>query len=264
MATFTVRNGGHVIGTMEPSKRSFSARATTTTEAALMMRGAGQLYLSLGDVNVDGSFNRHQALLQADGLVDLVGRHGDGFGWCLIPFRSASAHWCAEARREISVAASGVARVPHNIDSYADCPADARDWFGRSAGRDVERFERWRRGRGICQANCVAWFVRTNQSMISKLLSRDLRLLVRRRLVAGDTDQQVLDFLVARYGNFVLLRPQVKFDTLILGLAPVALIAGMAALFLVARRRRMREMLPPALTREEQARVKALLEKHVL
>jgi cytochrome c-type biogenesis protein CcmF len=55
VATFTVRNGGNVIGTMEPSKRSFSARATTTTEAALMMRGVGQLYLSLGDVNADGS-----------------------------------------------------------------------------------------------------------------------------------------------------------------------------------------------------------------
>jgi cytochrome c-type biogenesis protein CcmH len=96
-------------------------------------------------------------------------------------------------------------------------------------------------------------------------LARDLRLLVRRRLVAGDTDQRVFDFLVARYGNFVLLRPPVQFDTLILwGLAPVALIAGMAGLFFVARRRRMRETPPPALTPEEQARVKALLEKYLL
>ncbi len=55
IAKFTVRSGGVVIGTMEPSKRNFSARAATTTEAALMMRGAGQLYLSLGDANADGS-----------------------------------------------------------------------------------------------------------------------------------------------------------------------------------------------------------------
>jgi cytochrome c-type biogenesis protein CcmF len=52
---FTVRQGGVTIGVMEPSKRNFSARATSTNEAALMARGAGQLYLSLGDSNKDGS-----------------------------------------------------------------------------------------------------------------------------------------------------------------------------------------------------------------
>jgi len=54
-ARFTVRRGGEVIGVMEPSKRSFPTRNTTTTEAALMRRGASQLYLSLGDPNPDGS-----------------------------------------------------------------------------------------------------------------------------------------------------------------------------------------------------------------
>jgi len=52
---FTVRSGGATIGVMEPSKRSFSARDQSTNEAALMTRGAGQLYLSLGDSNDDGS-----------------------------------------------------------------------------------------------------------------------------------------------------------------------------------------------------------------
>jgi cytochrome c-type biogenesis protein CcmF len=55
VATFTVRKGDRLIGTMEPSKRTFAARATTTNEAALMMRGAGQLYLSLGDIKDDGT-----------------------------------------------------------------------------------------------------------------------------------------------------------------------------------------------------------------
>jgi cytochrome c-type biogenesis protein CcmF len=55
VAKFTVREGGVTIGVMEPSKRNFSARATSTNEAALMARGAGQLYLSLGDSNKDGS-----------------------------------------------------------------------------------------------------------------------------------------------------------------------------------------------------------------
>jgi cytochrome c-type biogenesis protein CcmF len=54
-AKFTVREGGSVIGLMEPSKRSFASRNTSTTEAALMARGVSQLYLSLGDVNDDGS-----------------------------------------------------------------------------------------------------------------------------------------------------------------------------------------------------------------
>jgi cytochrome c-type biogenesis protein CcmF len=55
VARFTVRRAGDVVGIMEPSKRSFAARQTTRTEAALMTRGFGQLYLSLGDPNPDGS-----------------------------------------------------------------------------------------------------------------------------------------------------------------------------------------------------------------
>jgi cytochrome c-type biogenesis protein CcmF len=54
-ATFTVRRHGEIIGTMEPSKRNFSARGSTTSESALMARGVSQLYLALGDVNPDGS-----------------------------------------------------------------------------------------------------------------------------------------------------------------------------------------------------------------
>jgi cytochrome c-type biogenesis protein CcmF len=52
---FTVRESGTVTGAMEPSKRSFPARSDTTSQAALMTRGFSQLYLSLGDTNLDGS-----------------------------------------------------------------------------------------------------------------------------------------------------------------------------------------------------------------
>jgi cytochrome c-type biogenesis protein CcmF len=55
VASFTVREGGNVIGTMQPSKRSFSARSMSTNEAALMHRGFGQLYLSLGDSEANGA-----------------------------------------------------------------------------------------------------------------------------------------------------------------------------------------------------------------
>jgi cytochrome c-type biogenesis protein CcmF len=54
-AAFTVRRHGEVIGIMTPSKRTFGSRDTTTTESALMARGFSQLYLSLGDLNPDGS-----------------------------------------------------------------------------------------------------------------------------------------------------------------------------------------------------------------
>ena len=55
IAKFTVRRGGEVIGAMEPSKRTFPSRQSSTTEAALLTRGVSQLYLSLGDPNPDGS-----------------------------------------------------------------------------------------------------------------------------------------------------------------------------------------------------------------
>jgi cytochrome c-type biogenesis protein CcmF len=54
---FTLRRNGEFIGVMEPSKRTFPSRGTSTTESALLTRGFGQLYLSLGDTNPDGSIS---------------------------------------------------------------------------------------------------------------------------------------------------------------------------------------------------------------
>ena len=67
-------------------------------------------------------------------------------------------------------------------------------------------------------------------------LAHDLRVLVRERLTAGDTDSQVLAFVEARYGEFVLLRPRFKLQTLLLWLTPLLLLGG-AAVFLVRARR---------------------------
>jgi len=69
-------------------------------------------------------------------------------------------------------------------------------------------------------------------------LARDLRLLVRERLKAGATDGQVIDFMVARYGEFVLLKPRMSWHTVILWAAsPMVLIAGLIAIGLALRRR---------------------------
>ena len=91
-------------------------------------------------------------------------------------------------------------------------------------------------------------------------LAHDLRVLVRQRLEAGDTDRQVLDYLVARYGDFVLLRPPFKPETLLLwGLPPLALATGVAALILLARRRKPVPTAVEALSPEEQARLSTLV-----
>src|SRR5450631_3924300 len=69
-------------------------------------------------------------------------------------------------------------------------------------------------------------------------LARDLRLLVRERLKAGDSDTEVVDFMVARYGEFVLLRPRVSWHTAILWGAPLTiLIVGLLAIGFSVRRR---------------------------
>jgi cytochrome c-type biogenesis protein CcmH len=92
-------------------------------------------------------------------------------------------------------------------------------------------------------------------------LARDLRLLVRERLMEGDSDSQVLNFLVARYGEFVLLKPRFELHTLLLwGLPPVALVAGMMALFVTARRRQNANLQLAALTPTEQQRIATLVE----
>jgi len=92
-------------------------------------------------------------------------------------------------------------------------------------------------------------------------LARDLRVLVRERLTKGDSDQQVLDFLVARYGEFVLLRPRLEWHTLLLwGLPPAALIAGVIGLVLMARRQKETSLAPEALSTEEQRRLLNLVD----
>ncbi|HEX4409775.1 MAG TPA: cytochrome c-type biogenesis protein [Xanthobacteraceae bacterium] len=93
-------------------------------------------------------------------------------------------------------------------------------------------------------------------------LAHDLRVLVRERVKAGDSDAQVLDFLVARYGEFILLKPPLSWHTVALwGLAPAAVILGIAMLILAARRRSAANAAAPqvALTAAEEKRVAELL-----
>jgi cytochrome c-type biogenesis protein CcmH len=95
-------------------------------------------------------------------------------------------------------------------------------------------------------------------------LARDLRLLVRERIAAGDSDAQVMDFLVARYGEFVLLKPRVRPHTLLLWLVPpLALFGGGFALWRHNRRRSTSAAADDpsllTLTADEEARLERLI-----
>ena len=92
-------------------------------------------------------------------------------------------------------------------------------------------------------------------------LARDLRLLVRERIAAGDSNSQVIDFLVARYGEFVLLKPRFERQTLLLWLlAPLLLGGGGLGLWLQIRRRAQGGAdVPAPLTPAEEAKLASLM-----
>ena len=90
-------------------------------------------------------------------------------------------------------------------------------------------------------------------------LAHDLRVLLRKRLLAGDTDQQALDYIVARYGQFVLLDPPFEPATYLLWLAPASLVLGAGAFLILRARRRRAESEPLPLTKAERDRAALLL-----
>lgn len=92
-------------------------------------------------------------------------------------------------------------------------------------------------------------------------LARDLRLLVRERLVAGDSDGEVVAFIVERYGEYILLRPTMQGANIVLWAMPLVLILVGAGLSLsyIRRRARLRTPAEVALSPEEQARLEAII-----
>jgi len=92
-------------------------------------------------------------------------------------------------------------------------------------------------------------------------ISRDLRLLVRERLVAGDTDAQVIDYVVDRYGEYVLFNPRARGSNLALWLAgPAMLLVGGGLAFGYLRRRKA-EVTAAGLTQEEETRLREILKQ---
>ena len=95
-------------------------------------------------------------------------------------------------------------------------------------------------------------------------LARDLRLLVRERLMEGETDQEVLNFIVGRYGEFVLLRPQANGVNLILwALAPIALLLSLifSGAYIIKRNRNLKSVGPTPLSNEEKDKLDQILRR---
>jgi len=90
-------------------------------------------------------------------------------------------------------------------------------------------------------------------------LARDLRLLVRERLHAGDSDDQIRAFLVGRYGDFILLKPPFKLETWLLWGAPFLVLLAGAYIILVARRRQQSFAPANLLSEAERAKLDAML-----
>lgn len=94
-------------------------------------------------------------------------------------------------------------------------------------------------------------------------LAKDLRVLVRERIVAGDSDSEIFDFLVARYGYFVLLKPPVKASTYALWFGPpLVLVIAVICVFVYFRQRKVPAAAagPGTLSKDERARLASILD----
>jgi cytochrome c-type biogenesis protein CcmH len=117
--------------------------------------------------------------------------------------------------------------------------------------------------RAVALAKELRCLVCQNQSIMESDadLAKDLRRIVRERVVAGESDDDVNAYIVARYGDFVLLRPPFKPKTWVLWFGPAVIVAGaLAGLVVFWRRRIAAPAVPAALSDDERARVARLLE----
>jgi cytochrome c-type biogenesis protein CcmH len=124
---------------------------------------------------------------------------------------------------------------------------------------DTEQLERYKRL--IYELRCL---VCQNQNLADSNaeLAADLRREVHRMILEGKSEQDVIDFMVARYGDFVLYRPRLKAKTVLLWAGPFVLgIGGLVVLLINLRRRHVEGAAPTPLSGEERARLRALLQK---
>ncbi len=141
------------------------------------------------------------------------------------------------------------------LAAFLAAPAAAREAAALAEDEAVE-------ARMVTITQDLRCLVCQNESLAASRadLAMDLRREVREQIKLGKSDQEILDFMVARYGDFVLYRPAFKATTLLLWVGPfLLLLAGVAALALYLRRR-SRRVVTTGLTPEEQEQADKLLD----
>ena len=233
---------GAAVTELTPSKREFIVERSATTEAGIHVSWRGDLYAVLGDQLKDGAYS---VRLYFNPLVRLIwlGALVMFFGGAVslsdrrlrvgAPKRAQAKAAQAAAGRMIFMASRNIlSSLLLTLDAlHSACEARPRRCSPTKCCPDPALEAR---ARAISEG--LRCLVCQNQSIDDSEapLAKDLRLLVRERLKAGDSDQQVVDFIVARYGEFVLLKPRFEPHTLLLWFATPAVFR--AALLLICAR----------------------------
>ena len=254
LATVEVSRDGAPVARLTPERRWYPVERQPTTEAGIETFWHGDLYAVLGDpAGEEGWVMRYYynpgvawmwlgALLMGfGGLISLCDRRLRVGA----PRRSRSG--LASAVRPGATAALLLTLALFASPALA---IDGDEMFADPAKED----------RALAIGKQLRCLVCQNQSIFDSNagLARDLRMVVRERIEAGDSNRQALDFIVTRYGDYVLLRPPVKPSTYILWSAPLALLAAALLGLAISSRRRRR---PAALDASERARARHLLEE---
>ena len=247
LATVEVTKDGARVALLFPERRWYPVERQPTTEAGIDTLWHGDLYAVLGDPDGQGAwvtryyYNPGVPWMWAGALLMALAGVA-----CLCDRRLR----VGAPRRALRPAATAVALAL----LVAGAP-DARAIDPDEMFADPAKEERARTiGK---QLRCV---VCQNQSLFDSNadLAKELRIVVRERIEAGDSDQQAIDYIAARYGDYVLLEPPVKPKTYLLWVAPILLfaVAALAAAHYARGRRR-----PDGLSEDERAEARRILEE---
>ncbi len=237
MGTVSVERDGALVAVLHPEKRFYPVARMPTTEAAIRNGVFGDIYVVIGDRQAGrrlGGADLREALRQ----LGLGGGDADGAGRCPEPERPALPRGgCGPATGGRGDGSGGMMRLrvlllvvalALPVQALAVQPDEIlADPVLEARARGISQLLRC----PVCQGE--------NIDESNAPVARDLRLVVRERLTAGDSDDQVLDFVVARFGEFVLFQPRAEGANLILWAAgPVMLIAGLGLAAVYVRRRK--------------------------
>ena len=261
IADFNVKRDGETVARLQPAKRLYDAPPQPTTESGIHAAWRGDLYVVIGDKQPGGGYAVRayfNPLVRFIWLGALLMFFGGG-----ISLSDRRLRVGAPARPRAAFAGSGGVSSLRRLMAVAALAVWALVGVAPAAlavqpGEMLADPALEKRARAIsAELRCL---VCQNQSIDDSdaPLAGDLRRLVRERLKDHDTDQQVLDYIVARYGEFVLLKPRFELSTLLLWLTPVLVLLGGLVLIIRANKPAGPSASEP-LTEQEKAKLSEIL-----